>query len=117
GVMQRVITEQAEVSGTASRRDSRSHVPKKAACRLRGESMEIRQARGLHLGFAGAGVREAGEAVQREQDDLRRVRDDERAEQIEHGGQRVPKEAAVSRRSTGGPRARPTVDQRRVTRL
>src|SRR5213593_1865320 len=83
-VPERIVAEEPEVSGAAAGSDSRRDVTDETASSLGGELREIRKPRGLELGAAGLGSREPPEPVERNEDDLRPVRDDERRDDIEH---------------------------------
>src|SRR2546422_568420 len=83
-VPERIVAEEPEVSGTTARSDSRRDVTDETARSLGGELREIGEPRGLELGAAGLGSRKPPEPVERDEDDLRRVRDDERRDDIEH---------------------------------
>src|SRR5947207_3924892 len=72
--------------GTAARRDSGGDVTEQAARALAREAIQVRDARGLELRFAGLGSRRPSEAVEGKEHDLRVVGDDERLEEIEHFG-------------------------------
>src|SRR5436309_1138546 len=63
----------------------RRHVPHETAGRLRGERGQIRGARRLELRAAGLRPGEPAEPVEREQHDLRGVRQHELADEVEHG--------------------------------
>src|SRR5438552_17429008 len=70
--------------GTAARRDSGGDVTEQAARALAREAIQVRDARGLEVRFAGLGGRRPSEAVEGKEHDLRVVGDDERLEEIEH---------------------------------
>src|SRR5437016_8808120 len=70
--------------GTAARRDPGGDVTEQAARALAREAIQVRDARGLELRFAGLGARRPSEAVEGKEHDLRVVGDDERLEEIEH---------------------------------
>ena len=83
-VLERIVAEQPEMAGAASRRDPGRYVTDEAARRVGGELREIRQAGRLELRATGLGSREPAEAVERDENDLRRVRNDERRDDVEH---------------------------------
>src|SRR5262249_1489722 len=88
-----VVTEQAQVTGAAARRDAGPDVAKQAARGFRGERAEVRNARGLELGASRLGPGKAAKPVQREQHDFRRIAHHQRADEIEHDLLSVPEAA------------------------
>src|SRR5262249_6547289 len=78
-----LVAEETQVAGAASGRDAGRDVPKEAAGAAPRQRVEMGNAGGLQLGPAGGGVREAAEAVRREQDDLRRSGNRQTVDQIQ----------------------------------
>src|SRR5206468_3984398 len=83
-IVQGIVAEEPEVAGAASRRDAGRDVTNEPAGGVGGELGQIRQVSRLELGASRFGSRKAPEAVERDEDDLCRVRDDERRDDIEH---------------------------------
>src|SRR6266404_3646351 len=71
--------------GPAPRRDPGGDVTEQATRAVAREAIQVRDARGLELRFAGLGSRQSSEAVEGKQNDLGVVAHDERLDQIEHG--------------------------------
>ena len=121
----RIVAEEPEVPGAATRGNPGRDVTDEPARRLARQLGEIGQARCFELRAPGLRAGEPAEPVERDQHDLGRVRDDQRSDHVEHGRLAVdhasftpfsicPRPVISSRhvspgcRKTGGFRAKPT---------
>ena len=83
-ILQRVVAKQTQVAGSTARRDAGRDVADQTAGRPGRQGVKVRQSRCFHLRAAGIRMRKTGETVEGHQDDLRRVGDDERRDELEH---------------------------------
>src|SRR6516164_3265032 len=72
-IVERIVAEEPEMAGPAPRRDSRRNVADQPAGGFRRELGQIWKLRRLEFRASGLRAREPAEAVERDEDDLRRI--------------------------------------------